>query len=243
MAVLKFSAVVLAALLWLNFARSAGTKERGFLDRVHKDPDGKDARYVLFVPHDYQPDRPTALILFLHGMGESGADGHKQAKVGLGSAVRKREKTFPCLVLFPQSQRRSWRADEPDAQRALRILAEVREQYNVDPKRIYLTGLSMGGYGTWSLAAKYPDRWAALVPICGGGDTRQAARFKDIPCWCFHGAKDPVVPVQLSREMIAALKAAGGHPDYTEYPDLKHISWDRAYDTPELYDWLFAQHK
>jgi predicted peptidase len=243
MAVLKLSALALAPLVWLSFARAAGVRERGFLDRIHRDPDGKEARYVLFVPHEYQPDQTTPLILFLHGMGESGADGRKQAKVGLGPAVRKREKTFPAIVIFPQSQQRSWRAEGADAQRALRILTEVCDQYNVDPKRIYLSGLSMGGFGTWSLATRYPDRWAAIVPICGGGDSGKAAKIKDIPCWCFHGAKDMVVPFHLSREMVAALKAAGGHPKYTEYPDLWHESWDQAYDTSELYDWLFAQHK
>ena len=126
------------------------------------------------MPHDYKGDKEYPLILFLHGSGETGTDGKKQTKVGLGPAMRKQEKTFPFFVLFPQSQKRTWKADSKDAKRALAILDEVQKEYKIDDKRLYLTGLSMGGYGTWSLAAKYPDRWAAIVPVCGGGDPDQA---------------------------------------------------------------------
>ena len=98
----------------------------------------------------------------------------------------------------------------------------MQKEYKIDDKRIYLTGLSMGGFGTWSLAAKYPDRWAAIVPFCGGGDPAKAKEIKDIPCWCFHGDADQAVPVRASREMVEALKAAGGKPKYTEYPGVGH---------------------
>src|SRR5207244_10261474 len=149
------------------------------------------------------------------------------------------------FVLIPRCQAspHNWRADGPDAQRALAMLEEVQKHYKIDAKRLYLTGLSMGGYGTWSLAEKYPERWAAIVPICGGGDPVQATSIKDIPCWCFHGDADPRVPVERSREMIEALKAAGGHPKYTEYPGVAHNSWEKAYATPELYKWLLKQHR
>jgi predicted peptidase len=100
----------------------------------------------------------------------------------------------------------------------------------------------MGGFGTWSIAAKYPERWAAMVPICGGGNPSKAELIKDIPCWCFHGDKDSAVPVEKSREMIKALKAAGGNPNYTEYPGVGHNSWDKAYGTAELYEWMLKQH-
>jgi predicted peptidase len=198
---------------------------------------------VLFVPHDYKPDKAYPLILFLHGAGETGSDGKKQVNVGLGPAVRKQEKTFPCLVIFPQSQKRTWRADTGDAKRALDILAEIEKEYNIDSKRVYLTGLSMGGYGTWSLATSQPEKWAAIVPICGGGDPKSADKIKDIPCWCFHGDKDNAVPVARSRQMIEALKKAGAKPKYTEYPGVGHNSWDKAYGTKELYVWLLEQHK
>jgi predicted peptidase len=145
-------------------------------------------------------------------------------------------------VVIPRAER-TWQSGSPDAQRALAILAEVEKDYKVDAKREYLSGLSMGGMGTWSLAIAHPNKWAAIVPICGRGDVKQAARIKDIPCWCFHGDADQAVKVEGSRQMIAALKEAGGTPKYTEYPGVGHNSWDRAYDTEELYEWLQNQHK
>jgi len=228
--------------LCLSQASAADSKiEHGFLPRVHKDKDGKEAKYVLFIPHDYKGDKEYPLILFLHGAGETGTDGEKQAKQGIGNAIRKLEKTFPCIVVFPQSQKRTWQADSDDAQRALEILANTQKEYKVDAKRIYLSGLSMGGYGTWSLAVKHPDRWAAIVPICGRGDPSMAEKIKDVPCWAFHGDKDTAVKVEGSRDMIEAIKKAGGMPKYTEYPGVGHNSWDAAYGTKELYDWLLGQ--
>lgn len=231
----------LLAVLFVGLAPAGSRAEdtrTGFLDRVYKDADGKEAKYVVFVPHDYDAKKPWPCILFLHGSGESGVDGQKQAKVGLGPAIRKQEKAFPFFAVFPQSQKRNWRAGSDDANRALAILDEVQKSYQIDPKRIYLTGLSMGGFGTWSLAARYPDRWAAIVPICGGGNTGDAEKIKDIPCWCFHGDADRAVRVDLSRQMIDALKKAGASPKYTEYAGVGHNSWDQAYGTGELYDWL-----
>lgn len=241
---IKLLAVTLGCLFLLGLAqtRAADKDEHGFLDRVFKQSDGGEAKYILFVPHGYKGDKPFPLVLFLHGAGETGTDGKKQAAVGLGPAIRKEEKTFPFIAVFPQSQKRTWQAGSDDAKRALDILAEVQKQYKVDPKRIYLTGLSMGGYGTWSLAAAHPDRWAAIAPVCGGGDPKQAAKIKDLPCWCFHGDADKAVAVTRSRDMIEALKKAGGSPKYDEYPGVGHNSWDRAYGTKELYEWLLKQH-
>jgi predicted peptidase len=252
----KLLPLVVGCLLVLAFApgSAADDAQRGFIDRVFKNDDGSESKYVLFIPHDYKGDRPYPAILFLHGAGETGTDGKKQATVGLGPAIRKQEKTFPFIAVFPQSKERTWRADSADGQRALAILAEVEKQYKVDPKRVYLTGLSMGGYGTWSQAIAHPDKWAAIVPICGGAVRPKeenaaeklkaaAEKIKHIPCWCFHGDADQAVPVQLSRDMIKALKDAGADPKYTEYPGVGHNSWDRAYGTAELYDWLLKQHK
>jgi predicted peptidase len=243
MTALKLTALVLTGICCLGLARAraADKEERGFLDRVFKDSDGKEAKYVLFVPHDYKADKAYPVILFLHGSGESGSDGKKQAGQGLGNAIKKREKDFPFIAIFPQSQKRTWKADSDDSKRALEILELVQKEYKTDPKRIYLTGLSLGGYGTWALAAKYPDRWAAIVPICGGGDRADAGKIKNIPCWCFHGDADNAVKVDRSREMMEALKKAGGEPKYTEYPGVGHNSWDKAYATPELWEWLPKQ--
>jgi len=213
----------------------------GFIDNAYKEKDGSESKYVVFVPLDYKGDNPYPTILFLHGAGETKGGTKPPVEVGIGPAIKKREKTFPFITIIPQSQKRSWQADGEDAQRALAILDDVQKEYKVDPKRIYLTGLSMGGFGTWSLAAKYPDRWAAIVPICGGGDPKNAAKIKDIPCWCFHGDADTAVKVDASRKMIDALKEAGAKPKYDEYPGVGHNSWDKAYGTDELYDWLLMQ--
>jgi predicted peptidase len=231
-----FAAAALALAAAAPRAAAADAKT-GFLDRTHG-----EAKYVLFVPHDYKGDKDYPLILFLHGAGERGADGEKPAKVGLGPAVRKREKTFPFFVVFPQAKS-SWGANSADAKRALEILAAVQKEYKIDAKRVYLTGLSMGGFGTWGLAAKDPDRWAAIVPVCGGGDPATAKAIKDVPCWCFHGDADKAVPVGRSRMMIGALKEAGAKPRYDEYKGVGHNSWDKAYGTDELYEWLLMQKK
>ena len=213
-----------------------------FLEKVHKRADGSESKYVVFMPAAYKTDgEPFPVILFLHGMGESGTDGIAQATVGIGPAITRSKKPFPFIVIMPQSPKRSWMADSPDGQTAIAILDEVGKEYKLDPNRTYLSGLSMGGYGTWSLAVKYSDKWAAIAPVCGGGDPKQAEKIKHIPCWIFHGDKDTAVNVEKSREMVAALKAAGGNPKYDEYPGVGHNSWDKAYATKELYSWLLQQ--
>ncbi len=123
----------------------------------------------------------------------------------------------------------------------LEVLDQLRTEYNLDDQRLYITGLSMGGYGTWDVIARYPKLFAAAVPVCGGGDEALASKMKDIPIWCFHGGADPTVPPDRSRNMIKAIKEAGGDPKYTEYPGVGHNSWDKAYSEPELPKWLFSQ--
>jgi len=233
------NALLLGGVGWLvsSLAVCAGEAKTGFIERIHKGADG-EAKYVLFVPHDYKADKTYPVILFLHGSGETGSDGEKQVKQGLGPAIKKLEKSFAFFAVFPQSQKRTWKADSDDANRALAILDQVTKEYNIDPKRTYLTGLSMGGSGTWSLAAKFPQRWAAIAPICGRGDIDAATVLKNVPCWCFVGDADKADLVQNNRELTKALMAAGSNAIYTEYPGVGHNSWDRAYATPELYDWL-----
>jgi predicted peptidase len=245
MTLCKCLLLAIGCVLIVNLARSRGDenkKEHGFVERVYKDEGGKEFKYVLFVPYAYQGDKAYPIILFLHGAGEREGGSKGPADVGIGPAIKKTgAKDFPFFVVFPRCQRapHNWRADGPDSQRALAMLAEVMKAYSIDEKRVYLTGLSMGGYGTWDLAAKYPHRWAAIVPICGGGDPSGAEKIKHIPCWCFHGDADPAVKVEKSRSMIKALQEAGGKPKYTEYAGVGHNSWDKAYGTRELYDWLF----
>lgn len=232
----------------LIVAPAAAGQKTGFQTKTFKNADGSESPYVVFVPHDYDGSKAYPVILFLHGSGESKGGKKMPAEVGLGPYIKAHEQAFGYIAVIPQAEsktpvRERWCAGSPDAERALKMLDAVLAEYKTDPRRVYLTGLSMGGYGTWSLAAAHPDKWAAIVPICGGGHPEDAAKIKDLPCWVFHGDKDPAVKVELSREMVAALKAAGGHPKYTEFPGVGHISWDRAYATPELWTWLAEQKK
>jgi predicted peptidase len=227
-------------------AGAADEPAKGFVNRVFKDDEG-ESKYVLFVPHDYKPGTAYPIMLFLHGAGETGSDGEKQAKVGIGPAIKKNEKTFPFIVVMPQASHakvpvlQRWFPDQPDGKRALVILEEVQKEFKTDPKRVYITGLSMGGFGTWAMAQTYPEKWAAAAPICGGGDPKQAEKLKDLPIWCFHGDADNVVRPDGSRNMVEAIKKAGGKPKYDEYPGVGHNSWDKAYATKEFYDWLLEQ--
>ena len=194
--------------------------------------------YLLFLPDGYaNSDKPWPLILFLHGAGESG---HDLAKVKIhGPPKIVESKTdFPFIVVSPQSPGRGW---NPDALKGL--LDDILANYRVDHDRVYLTGLSMGGYGAWTLAAAYPDYFAAVVPICGGGDPAEATKLKDLPIWVFHGAKDEAVPLRRSQEMVDALKAAGSDVKFTVYPDAHHDSWTETYDNPELYKWLMSHQR
>src|SRR5262245_55425502 len=164
----------LAMRYWLSlsvvaFALPAFAETKtGFVEKSHKNSDGSASPYVVFVPHDYDGKKEVPVILFLHGAGETKGGAKKPAEVGIGPAIRKRDKNFPFLTVIPQSEKRTWQASSYDGKRAIAILDEVMKEDKVDAKRQYLTGLSMGGFGTWSQAAEHPDRWAAIVPICGG---------------------------------------------------------------------------
>ncbi len=217
--------------------------DTGFLDRVYTD-DAGDHKYTVFVPKAYDESKQWPVILFLHSAAQRGADGTAQVEQGLGPAIQERAETFPFIAVFPQAEDTKgrilteWSPDAPDGARALKILETVEKTYRVDPQRRIVTGWSMGGYGTWLMAAAKPDFWSAIVPISGGGDPAIAKTIKDIPVWCCHGAKDPVVKVAESRQMIDALRAAGAKPHYTEYPDAEHDAWKLAYRDDRLYQWM-----
>lgn len=231
--ILSITMVLVAA------AMAAGAEQTGFVRKNFPMANGGRARFVVFVPHNYTRARKVPVILFLHGAGEvKGESGSQPVQVGIGPYIRQHEKTFPFLVVIPQAEVHGWAANK---ELALGILDRTLNDYNTDRERVYLTGLSMGGSGTWNFAASEPDRWAAIVPICGRTNPDKADQIKQIPCWVFHGAADPAIPVSESREMVAALIAAGSKPRYTEYPKAEHNCWDRAYRTPELWNWLAAQ--
>ncbi len=239
------------AVLWgwllttLVLAKSVNAADppRGFVDRIYTD-DAGDHKYVLFVPRNYTPEKKWPVILFLHGAGERGNDGKRQLTVGIGPAVKSRAETFPFLVVFPQCEDvkgrilTAWSSESPDGKRALKILGAVEKEFHVDNRREILTGWSMGGYGTWSIAAATPDRWAGIVPVSGGGDEAAANKLKKLPIWAFHGAKDAAVRPDESRRMINALKAAGGNPRYDELSDVGHDVWKVVYDSDELVEWM-----
>jgi predicted peptidase len=199
-------------------------------------PSPAKINYLLFLPKGYEKSQqPWPLMLFLHGSGESGTNLAKLKVHGPPKVVESKP-DFPFILVSPQSAGRGWNPDTLTA-----LLDDVSGHYRVDKHRIYLTGLSMGGFVTWTLAAAHPEKFAAIVPICGGGKPADAAKLAGLPIWVFHGAKDPTVPVQRSREMVAAIKAAGGNVKYTEYPEAQHDSWTQTYNNPELYQWLLAQ--
>jgi len=194
--------------------------------------------YLLFLPQSYEGSKQRwPLMLFLHGAGESGTNLAKVKTHGPPKVVESKP-DFPFILVSPQSPGRGWNSDTLNA-----LLNDIIRKYRVDKHRIYLTGLSMGGFGTWSLAAEHPERFAAIVPICGGGNPADAKKLVGLPIWVFHGAKDPTVPVERSREMVEAIKAAGGNVKFTEYPEAKHDCWTETYDNPELYEWLLAQRR
>ncbi len=198
------------------------------------------------------------LVIFLHGSGERGNENEKQLIHGSKLFLNlENRKNFPAYVIFPQCPEGKrwaevdWKADkqlmpaEPSVPMRLTIamIDSCIKKNPVDTSRIYIMGLSMGGFGTWDMISRFPDKFAAAAPICGGGDENQAPKIKNMPIWAFHGAIDKVVKVQRSRNMINALKKAGGNPKYTEYPKTGHDAWNKAFEEKELLKWLFSKHK
>jgi predicted peptidase len=218
--------------------------------------DGHKLPYRLLMPATVEKGTKYPLVVFLHGAGERGVDNEKQLIHGVPQFVAKREK-YPCFLFAPQCPdgkrwvEVDWSADshtqpkEPGevGKLVLALTEKSIMELPVDPKRVYITGLSMGGYGTWDILARRPELFAAAAPVCGGADEATAVKIKDIPIWVFHGARDTAVKPARSRNMVAALEKAGGKPKYTEYPDVGHNSWDPAYRDPEFFKWLFAQKK
>ena len=196
--------------------------------------------YLITLPDGYAetPETTWPLMLFLHGIGQRGDHLDQITKHGPPKLI-KQGRAFPFIVVSPQCPDDYLWSAEPLG----RLLDEVVAQHRVDADRVYVTGLSMGGYGTWDLAARYPNRFAAIAPICGGGKPDRACAFKHLPVWAFHGAQDEVVPLERSQEMIDALHACGSDARLTVYPDAAHDSWTEAYDNPELYDWLSSHRR
>ena len=206
---------------------------------------------------DSDPHRKYPLVIFLHGSGERGHDNNAQLQWGvMNFATDQNMMLHPALVIAPQCpEHMSWsnftRGDElklkpePSAPMKLVIglIHKLIDNGSVDPDRIYITGLSMGGYGTYDAIERYPDLFAAAVPVCGGGDVSLAKKIAQIPIWIFHGADDPAVSTKYDHAMLEALTKAGARPGFTQYPEVGHFSWIMAYSDPMMMEWLFRQHK
>jgi predicted peptidase len=262
-----FSKVLLALVflcLFVPVGAHAKKQETGFLDRTLF-LQGVNYKYQVYVPDDWTPHQKWPVILFLHGSGERGDDGLLQTDVGIGMAIRTNRSEVRAIVVMPQCPKNTWWMMPPMEDVAMATLENATREFHGDPQRTYLTGISMGGYGTWHLAAKHPGRFAALVVICGGIHPRAAvlklypeltklaapdspksyadaaARIGKTPVWIFHGANDNIVPVTESQGMYEAMKQIGAEVHYTEYSGVGHASWDKAYDDPKLFPWLFSK--
>ncbi len=258
--------VIAILFLWLLVPLQAHARkhETGFIDRTTT-IQGTQYKYQVFVPEDWTPHRTWPVILALHGAGERGNDGLLQTDVGIGTAIRSNRSAVEAIVVMPQCPKNLWWLLPPMDELAMTALAEATKEFHGDAHRIYLTGLSMGGFGAWHLAQKHPGTFAALVVICGGIRPPLAAQnaYPDLakitppdtpktylaaarlvgktPVWLFHGAEDDIVPVTESQRMAEAMKQIGAEVHYTEYPSVGHACWNKAYDEPKLFPWLFSK--
>ena len=210
----------------------------------HLNEDEIDLKYLFYLPKDYYNAKKIAwpLILFLHGMGERGNDLELVKIHGIPKIV-KTQKDFPFIAVSPQCPTEYVWRDKKMLQAVESLILKIIKNYRIDKTRVYVTGLSMGGYGTWALAARRPDLFAAAVPICGGGDPATVNVLKNLPIWVFHGGLDKVVLPEESEKMVRALEKAGGKVHYTLYPEAYHDSWTETYDNPALYDWMLKNRK
>jgi predicted peptidase len=211
--------------------------------------------YRLFTPKGYRREARYPLVVWLHGAGGVGSDNLLQISGDQVAGTRtwtrpEVQAEHPSFVLVPQGVRgwgevSSLQLDTLTEPLALvvRLLAALEQELGIDPARVYLAGQSIGGLATWDLIAKRPDLFAAAIPLCGRGDPARAPQMTDVAVWAFHGEDDASIPVTGSREMIAAIREAGGQPRYTEYAGVGHDVWTRAFAEPGLIDWVFAQHK
>ena len=210
----------------------------------HLNEDEIDLKYLFYLPKDYYNAKKIAwpLILFLHGMGERGNDLELVKIHGIPKIV-KTQKDFPFIAVSPQCPTEYVWRDKKMLQAVESLILKIIKNYRIEKTRVYVTGLSMGGYGTWALAARRPDLFAAAVPICGGGDPATVNVLKNLPIWVFHGGLDKVVLPEESEKMVRALEIDGGKVRYTLYPEAYHDSWTETYDNPALYDWMLSKRK
>lgn len=231
-----------------------------YLKKTWKSKNGETLPYRILYPDGFKPHQHDEypVLLFLHGAGERGKDNQSQL-INIAPKFLKNEfkEKHKAIVIFPQCPKQEYWANvekrwskinsssppTPPMQKVMELIDDLLTKQYVNKDQIYVAGLSMGGFGTFDLLSRKPDVFAAAIAICGGADLDQVQAYKNIPIQIFHGAKDPVVPVKLSKEVHEALKAIGGNSIYTEYPDGDHLVWDQAFDNPDLVSWLFSQRK
>lgn len=252
--------VIVSVLSMHNYVVSEDNVLDRFEKKVFESSTDYQLPYRQLAPAVTQESKKYPLVIFLHGAGERGDNNQAQLVHGMKDfASDKIMEAYPAFVIAPQCPKGeqwvdvSWGDDKhtvpekPSKSMAatIELIKTLQSDFPIDPDRIYVTGLSMGGFGTWDLISRHPKQFAAAVPICGGGDASEevANRIKHIPIWAVHGDKDTAVKTQRSRDMIAALKKAGGKPKYTEQKNVGHNSWTSTYKDPELYRWMFAQKK
>jgi predicted peptidase len=208
------------------------------IPRNHPD----EIHYLVHLPDGYNEDtnKVWPMVFYLHGIGESGNNLNKVLRFGPPHLI-KQGKKLPCILVSPQIPKNYFAFRESNTM--LEILEEVTARYRVDKRRVHVTGNSMGAFGAILLAAREPERFASLTPMCGGVDFVDALRLRDVPIWAFHGEKDPIIPVDESRRLVNLVRKIGGTAQLTTYSDLGHNCWDRAYDNPELWKWIFEQKK
>ncbi len=249
---LRFLAAV--ALLVVAPSAAGGQDVDGFAARSFKSTNGVTMLYRLFIPSAEARKKALPLVVYLHGAGGIGDDNLKQISGGNATGTHvwttpDAQRRHPTYVLAPQlPQGAPWGAPGSDAlsshaEALVQLIAALTREFLVDPDRVYLTGQSLGGQGTWDIISKRPDLFAAAVPLCGDGNPSRVAAARRLPIWVFHGAQDPLVPVTGSRDLVAALRAVGSPVKYTEYPDVGHDVWTRAYLDPALADWLFGERR
>jgi len=232
--------------------RGQTEKADGFEARIFKNARRKTMPYRLFIPRGYDAQKKYPLMLWLHGGGGRGIDNVKQISEGNTSGSHiwttpANQATYPSFVLAPQCpEGEMWTSIDTakstdQLKLVLELLVAIQKEFSIDVNRLYVAGQSMGGLGAWSLISEHPGMFAAAIPVCGGGYETIAQRLVKTAIWAFHGAQDQSISANRSRQMIAAIRKAGGSPRYTEYPDLGHNSWDRAFAEPDLLPWVFAQ--
>ena len=220
---------------------NASARERQTRQRFTSNIADASMDYLLYLPPSYETSREKVpLVVFLHGAGERGHDVTDVERFGLPKLIAEGT-DFPFAVISPQCPRFHWWVDDLQQQLLMQLVDCAVSTYWLDPDRIYVTGISMGGFGAWRLAARYPGRFAAALPVCGGGNLEDVERLADVPIWAFHGALDYIVPPGRSEEMVDWVNRAGGQAKLTIYPDAEHDAWTPTYSDPSVFDWLLNQ--